>query len=305
MVAFIDEHRDVYGVEPICAVWPIAPSTYYTHKARQAHPERRCARARRDEALRVQIRQVWEDNFAVYGVRKVWRELRRHGEAVARCTVARLMGAMGLKGAVRGRKFVRTTIADEMAQRPRDLVSRQFRATAPNQLWVADLTYVATWGGFVYVAFVIDVFARRIVGWRASKSLRSDLALDALDQALYDRPIAESPRLIHHSDRGVQYLSIRYTERLTAAGIELSVGSSGDSYDNALAESVIGLYKTEVIRRRGPWRGLDDLELATLTWVAWYNAHRLLEPLDYVAPAEFEEALYDRQRHEAQVAVLT
>jgi putative transposase len=217
-----------------------------------------------------------------------------------------LMEEMGLKGAVRGRKFVRTTIADETAPRPQDLVSRQFRATAPNQLWVADLTYVATWRGFVYVAFVIDVFARRIVGWRASTSLRSDLALDALDQALYDRPIAESARLIHHSDRGVQYLSIRYTERLADAGIEPSVGTTGDSYDNALAESVIGLYKTELIRRRGPWRGVDDVELATLTWVAWYNADRLLEPLGYLPPAEFEQAFYDdRQADAAQPAVLT
>ena len=305
MVAFIDEHRDAYGVEPICAVWPIAPSTYYTHKAQAADPDRRCARARRDDGLRPHIRQVWEDNFSVYGVRKVWRELRRRGQPVARCTVARLMDEMGLKGAVRGRKFVRTTIADETAQRPQDLVSRQFRAAAPNQLWVADLTYVATWGGFVYVAFVIDVFARRIVGWRASKSLRSDLALDALDQALYDRPIAESSRLIHHSDRGTQYLSIRYTERLATAGIEPSVGSTGDSYDNALAESVIGLYKTEVIRRREPWRGVDDVELATLTWVAWYNAARLLEPLGYVPPAEFEHAFYQRQADAAQPAVLT
>jgi putative transposase len=269
MVAFIDEHRDAYGVEPICAVWPIAPSTYYPYKTRQADPERRCARARRDEVLRPRIRQIWEETFAVYGVRKVWRELRRRDEPVARCTVARLMAGMGLKGAGRGRKFVRTTIADEAARRPQDLVTRQFRATAPNQLWVADLTYVATWRGFVYVAFVIDVFARRIVGWRASSSLRSELALDALDQALYDRPITESPRLIHHSDRGgQQYLSIRYTERLAAAGIEPSVGSTGDSYDNALAECVIGLYKTEVIRRRGPWKGLDEVELATLTWVA-------------------------------------
>jgi putative transposase len=305
MVAFIDAHRDAYGVEPICAVWPIAPSTYYTHKAQDADPARRCARARRDEGLRVRIRQVWTENFEVYGVRKVWRELRRREEPVARCTVARLMDEMGLKGAVRGRKFVRTTIADDTALRPRDLVSRQFRATGPNQLWVADLTYVATWRGFVYVAFVIDVFARRIVGWRASTSLRSDLALDALDQALYDRPIAASARLIHHSDRGVQYLSIRYTERLAAAGIEPSVGSTGDSYDNALAESVIGLYKTEVIRRQGPWRGVDDVELATLTWVAWYNADRLLEPLGYVPPAEFEQAFYDRQSDAAQLAALT
>ena len=304
-MAFIDAHRDAYGVEPICAVWPIAPSTYYTHKVQEADPARRCARARRDEELRVRLRQVWTENFEVYGVRKVWRELRRREEPVARCTVARLMDEMGLKGAVRGRKFVRTTIADDTVPRPRDLVSRQFRATGPNQLWVADLTYVATWRGFVYVAFVIDVFARRIVGWRASTSLRSDLAPDALDQALYDRPIAASARLIHHSDRGVQYLSIRYTERLAAAGIEPSVGSTGDSYDNALAESVIGLYKTEVIRRQGPWRGVDDVELAALTWVAWYNADRLLEPLGYVPPAEFEQAFYDRQGNAAQLAALT
>src|SRR5262245_59070586 len=284
---------------------PIAPSTYYAHKATEAAPERRCARVRRDAVLRGRIRRVWEENFGVYGVRKVWRELRRQGEPVARCTVARLMGELGLQGAVRGRKFVRTTITDEAATRPQDLVSRQFRATAPNQLWVADLTYVATGGGFVYVAFVIDVFARRIVGWRASKSLRTDLALDALDQALYDRPIAESPRLIHHSDRGGQYLSIRYTDRLAAAGIEPSVGTTGDSYDNALAESIIGPFKTEVIRRRGPWRGIDDVEFATLTWVAWYNADRLLEPLGYRPPAEFEERFYAQQQHEAEMAVLT
>ncbi len=297
MVSFLDEHREAYGVEPICAVLPIAPSTYHARKILQAHPERRCPRARRDEVLRERIRTVWQENFAVYGVRKVWRELkRRHPEEpVARCTVARLMSAMGLQGAVRGRKFVRTTIADEAAMRPQDLVTRQFQATAPNQLWVADLTYVATWRGFVYVAFVIDVFARRIVGWRASSSLRSDLALDALEQALYDRPIEESPRLIHHSDRGVQYLSIRYTERLAEAGIEPSVGSRGDSYDNALAESVIGLFKTEVIHRRGPWKGIEDVEFATLTWVAWYNRSRLLEPLGYLPPVEFEEAYYSRQ----------
>ena len=296
MVSFIDEHREAYGVEPICAVLPIAPSTYHAHKDLQAHPERRCPRARRDDVLRERIRQVWEENFAVYGVRKVWRELKRkhRDESVARCTVARLMDEMGLEGAVRGRKFVRTTIADEAAMRPQDLVTRQFKATAPNQLWVADLTFVATWAGFAYVAFVIDVFARRIVGWRASNSLRSDLALDALEQALYDRPIEKSPRLVHHSDRGVQYLSIRYTERLAEAGIEPSVGSTGDSYDNALAESVIGLFKTEVIRRRGPWKGIEDVEFATLTWVAWYNSSRLLEPLGYLPPIEFEEAFYSR-----------
>ena len=297
MVSFIDEHRATYGVEPICAVMPIAPSTYHAHKDLEVHPDRRCPRAKRDDVLRERVRRLWQENFEVYGVRKVWQELKRkhRDQPVARCTVERLMGEMGLRDAVRGRKFVRTTIADEAATRPQDLVTRQFKATAPNQLWVADLTYVATWRGFVYVAFVIDVFARRIVGWRASASLRSDLALDALEQALYDRPIEESPRLVHHSDRGVQYLSIRYTERLAEAGIEPSVGSTGDSYDNALAESVIGLFKTEVIRRRGPWKGIEDVEFATLTWVAWYNSTRLLEPLGYVPPSEFEEAFY-RQR---------
>jgi transposase InsO family protein len=305
MVAFIDEHRGTYGVEPICQVLPIAPSTYYSHKLQQAHPERRSRRSLRDEVLRDRIRQVWEENFEVYGVRKAWRELKRQGEPVARCTVHRLMRKMGLEGAVRGRKFKTTTSGDDAAMRPPDLVTRNFTATGPNQLWVADLTYVATWRGFAYVAFVIDVFARRIVGWRASSSLRSDLALDALEQALYDRPIEESERLIHHSDRGVQYLSIRYTERLAEAGVEPSVGSTGDSYDNALAESVIGLYKTEVIRRRGPWKGVEDVEFATLEWVAWYNTSRLLEPIGYVPPAEFEEAHYRCQTAPAELAALT
>jgi transposase InsO family protein len=294
MVRFIDDHREKFGVEPICGVLPIAPSVYYEHKMRQRSPERRPARARRDEALCEQIGRVWRENHEVYGPRKVWRQMKREQLSVARCTVERLMRHLGLQGAVRGRKFKVTTIADAAAQRPADLVTRQFKASHPNQLWVADLTYVATWRGFVYVAFVIDVFSRRIVGWRASSSLRSDLALDALEQALYERPVAESDRLIHHSDRGVQYLSIRYTERLAEAGIESSVGSKGDSYDNALAETVIGLYKTEVIRRRGPWKGIEDVEFATLTWVAWFNSSRLLEPLGYVPPDEFEAAYHSR-----------
>ena len=305
MVAFLDDHRERFGVEPICGVLPIAPSSYYEHRARQRDPERRPARARRDEGLYEQVRRVWRENREVYGVRKVWRQLRREGHAVARCTVARLMRQLGLAGAVRGRKFKVTTVPATAAVRPPDLVTRQFRATRPNQLWVADLTYVATWRGFVYVAFVIDVFSRRIVGWRASHSLRSDLALDALEQALYARPIGDAEPLVHHSDRGVQYLSIRYTERLAEAGIERSVGSRGDSYDNALAESVIGLFKTEEIHRRGPWKGLEDVEFATLEWVAWYNTSRLLEPLGYVPPAEFEEAYYDRQTAQAEMAVLT
>ena len=305
MVGFINAHRDAYGVEPICAVLPIAPSTYYELRARQRWPDRRPRRARRDEALGAHIRRVWRENREVYGVRKVWKQLRREGRPTARCTVARLMRQLGLQGAVRGRKFKTTTIPEAAALRPPDLVTRRFTATRPNELWVADLTYVATWRGFVYVAFVIDVFARRIVGWRASSSLRSDLALDALEQALYDRPIAESERLVHHSDRGVQYLSIRYTERLADAGIEPSVGSTGDSYDNALAETVIGLFKTEEIHRRGPWKGVEDVEFATLEWVAWYNTSRLLEPIGYVSPNEFERAYYDRQTAPAELAALT
>jgi transposase InsO family protein len=305
MVGFIDEHRRKFGVEPICAVLPIAPSVYYEQRRRQQHPERRPDRERQDESVTGHIRRVWHENQEVYGVRKVWKELRRHGHPVARCTVARLMHRIGLHGAVRGRTFTTTTCPDTEAARPPDLVTRRFAAVRPNALWVADLTYVATWRGFAYVAFVIDVFARRIVGWRVSSSLRSDLALDALEQALYDRQLDDAERLIHHSDRGSQYLSIRYTERLADAGIERSVGSTGDSYDNALAESVIGLYKTEVIRRRGPWKGIDEVELATLEWVAWYNTRRLLEPLGYVPPDEFERAYYNRQPASAELAVLT
>jgi transposase InsO family protein len=304
MVGFIDAHRDAYGVEPICEVLPIAPSLYYELKARARDPERRPARAQHDAELCEHIGRVWRENREVYGARKVWKQLQRDGHAVARCTVTRLMRQLGLAGVVRGRKFTVTTILDAAATRPSDLVTRQFKATRPNQLWVADLTYVATWRGFVYVAFVIDVFSRRIVGWRASSSLRSDLALDALEQALYDRPLGKSERLVHHSDRGVQYLSIRYTERLAEAGIEPSVGSTGDSYDNALAETVIGLFKTEEIHRRGPWKGLEDVEFATLEWVAWYNGSRLFEPLGYVSPAEFEKAYHDRQTAPAELMVL-
>ena len=304
MVSFVDEHRGECGVEPICEMLPIAPSTYYAHKAWEANPSLRSARARRDDVLRDEIRRVWKENFEVYGVRKVWRQLNREGIAVARCTVARLMRELGIQGAVRGRRFKTTTVAGDGAARPLDLVDRNFAATRPNELWVSDLTYVATWRGFVYVAFVIDVFSRWIVGWRASSSLRSDLALDALEQAICEREDDRVDRLIHHSDQGVQYLSIRYTERLAAAGIEPSVGSKGDSYDNALAESVIGLFKTEVIRQRGPWRGLEDVELATLEWVWWFNHHRLLEPIGYVPPVEHEEAYYRRQAAPAELAGL-
>ncbi len=292
MVSFIDDYRAAYGVEPICAVLPIAPSTYYEAKAREADPARLPDRAKRDAVLREKIKQIWKENFCVYGVRKVWRELIRTGTQVARCTVARLMRALGLEGVRRGRKC-KTTVPDESAQRPADLVKRAFVATRPNALWVADLTYVATWRGFAYVAFVIDVYSRRIVGWRVSTSLRTDLALDALEQALYARPTSD--RLVHHSDRGVQYLSIRYTERLAEAGIESSVGSVGDSYDNALAETVIGLYKTEVIHRGSPWRHAEQVEFATLTWVDWFNNRRLLEPIGHIPPAEYEEQYYDTE----------
>ena len=264
MVGFINAHRDVHGVESICRMLPIAPSTYFRHQAQRADPNRRSTRAQRDDELRAIIRRIWTEHFQVYGPRKVWRQMRREGLRVARCRVRRLMRAMGLAGAVRGRAWVTTTQSQMDAQRPADLVERHFTATRPNQLWVSDFTYVATWRGFVYVAFVIDVFARRIVGWRASASLRTDLALDALEQAIYDRCDADTGDLVHHSDRGTQYLSIRYTERLADAGIELSVGSRGDAYDNALAETVIGLFKTEVIRRRSPWRSLEAVEFATL-----------------------------------------
>ncbi len=293
MVAFIDQHRDTYGVESICDTLPMAPSTYFLHTAQQADPARRCARARRDDELREEIRRVWEANHQVYGPRKVWRQLRREKIDVARCTVCRLMRAMGLAGAVRGRAWTTTTeSAGEPDRRP-DLVVRDFTATRPNQLWVSDFTYVATWRGFVYVAFVIDVFARRIVGWRVAASLHTDFVLDALEQAIHDRGDLATG-LVHHSDRGTQYVSMRYTDRLADAGIAPSVGSRGDAYDNALAESVIGLFKMEVIRRRGPWRHLEAVEFATLEWVDWFNHRRLLEPLGYVPPAEFEARYYEQ-----------
>ncbi len=291
MKAFIDEHREVYGVEPICRVLPIAPSTYYEHAARKADPERRPARERRDADLSREIRRVFAANFGVYGVRKVWRQMQREGIAVARCTVARLMRQMGLKGVVRG-KSIRTTVSDAAAPCPRDRVNRQFKAPRPNALWVSDFTSVATWSGFVYVAFVIDAFARRIVGWRVSCSARAEFVLDALEQALHERQPLRRSSLIHHSDRGVQYVAIKYTERLAEAGIEPSVGSVGDAYDNALAETVIGLFKTEVIHRRGPWRSFEAVEFATLEWVDWYNNRRLLGSIGSIPPAEAEAAYY-------------
>ena len=291
MIAFIDDHRGAYGVEPICRELPIAPSTYHAHAARRTDPLEAPPRVCRDAALRGEIRRVWEENFQVYGVRKVWRQLGREGIGVARCTVARLMRQMGLKGIVRG-KSVRTTISDKAAPCPLDRVNRDFKAPAPNRLWVSDFTYGASWIGVVYVAFVIDAYARRIVGWRVSKSAEASFVLDALEQAIHARRPASGSGLIHHSDRGSQYLSIRYTERLGDAGIAPSVGSVGDSYDNALAETVIGLFKTEVIRRRGPWRSCEAVEIATLQWVDWFNHRRLLEPIGNIPPAEAEACYY-------------
>jgi len=292
MVTFIDENRDEYGVEPICRHLPIAPSTYYDHVRKRENPELRADRVKRDEALMPKIQSVWDQSDGLYGIRKVWHQLLRENEEVARCTVGRLMKRLGLRGVVRGRN-PRTTIPAAEADRPDDLVHREFEAEAPNQLWVADITYVRTRAGFVYVAFVVDVYSRRIVGWSVSRSLKTDLALDALEQAIYQREIVE--KLVHHSDRGVQYLSIRYTQRLLEAGIQASVGSVGSSYDNALAETIIGLYKTEVIHRKGPWRNVEAVEMATLNWVHWFNHERLLEPIGYVPPAEFEESYYNRQ----------
>jgi putative transposase len=291
MIAFIDDHREVHGVEPICKVLPIAPSTYHAHVAKRVDPERLSARAKQDMALKPEIARVFTENFEVYGARKVWRQLNREGVAVVRCTVERLMQDMGLQGVVRG-KPVRTTVSDKATPCPLDHVNRQFHAPMPNVLWLSDFTYVSTWAGFVYVAFVIDAYARRIVGWRVSRTAQAGFVLDALEQALHDRRPTRRDGLIHHSDRGVQYVSIKYTERLAEAGIEPSVGSVGDSYDNALAETVIGLFKAEVIHRRGPWRSFEPVEFATLEWVDWFNHRRLLEPIGNIPPAEAEERYY-------------
>ena len=291
MVACVDAQRETHGVESICRQLPIAPSTYWRHKAQQTDPTRRSARAQRDEALKAEIDRVWHEQEAVYGVDKVWRQLRLEGLTPARCTVARLMKDLGLRGVVRGQRAVITTRPDPVAVVP-DLVDRQFSASRPNQLWVSDFTYVPTAEGFVYTAFVIDVFSRRIVGWKVSTAMRTSFVLDALEQAIHQRGAEGCTDLIHHSDRGVQYLSMRYTERLADAGIAPSVGSRGDSYDNALAESLIGLYKTEVIGRRDRWASVEAVEFATLRWVDWFNHRRLLGPIGFVPPADYEARYY-------------
>jgi len=291
MIAFIEGHKSMHGVEPICKVLPIAPSTYFDHRAKQADPAKLSKRVRRDAALRSTINRVFERNYKIYGVRKVWLQMKREGVSIARYTVERLMRSMGLHGVIRG-KTVRTTVPDKATPCPLDHVNRQFHAPRPNALWVSDFTYVSTWAGFVYVAFVIDTYARRIVGWRASRSAHAGFVLDALEQALHDRQPVHRGGLVHHSDRGSQYLSIKYTERLAEAGIEPSVGSVGDSYDNALAETINGLYKAEVIHRRGPWKSFEAVEFATLEWVDWFNHRRLMRPIGDIPPAEAEERYY-------------
>ena len=301
---FVDQHRNTHGVEPICEALQIAPSGYWRHAARQRKPALRCARAKRDEILVPHVERVWQVNMRVYGADKVWHQMNREGTVVARCTVERLMKRLGLQGVRRG-KVVRTTIADKATACPLDRVNRQFKAERPNQLWVSDFTYVSTWQGWLYVAFVIDVFARRIVGWRVSSAMRTDFVLDALEQALYDRQPERADSLIHHSDRGSQYVSIRYTERLAESGIEPSVGSRGDSYDNALAETINGLYKAELIHRRAPWKTKESVEMATLEWVAWFNHHRLLEPIGYIPPAEAEANYYQQLTKQSVAEVVT
>jgi transposase InsO family protein len=285
----MEAHVESYGIEPMCRVLRIAPSTWHEHVRRKADPDLRPTRAKEDERLSEEIVRVHKKHFGVYGAKKVWLQMNREGFKVGRDRIARLMARLGLEGVVRG-KVVKTTTPDKAAACPFDLVNRQFHASAPNKLWVSDFTYVSTWGGMVYVAFVIDVFARRIVGWRVSRTQTAGFVLDALEQALHARRPTES--LIHHSDRGSQYVSIRYTERLAEAGIEPSVGSVGDSYDNALAESVIGLFKTEIIRRLGPWKSCEAVEYKTLEWVDWFNQQRLLEPIGNIPPAEAEANYY-------------
>lgn len=291
MMDFIEESREAFGVEPICKALQFAPSTYYDRRAIVRDPERSSRRAKSDAAMSLRIDGAWEDNRKLYGARKIWHILRRDGQDVARCTVERLMRALGIRGVVRGKRVV-TTNPDTSLPCPDDKVNRLFKADRPNKLWVSDFTYVPTWSGTVYVAFVIDVFARRIVGWRVSTSMTTKFVLDALDQAIWQRKTLDNKSLVHHSDRGSQYLSIKYTERLAQAEIDLSVGTVGDAYDNALAECVIGLFKTEVINQIGPWKSMREVEWETLKWVDWYNNRRLLGSIGYITPAEAEEAFY-------------
>ncbi|EPF7284650.1 IS3 family transposase [Escherichia coli] len=286
MMPLLDKLREQYGVRPVCSELHIAPSTYYHCQQQRHHPDKRSARAQHDDWLKKEIQRVYDENHQVYGVRKVWRQLLREGIRVARCTVARLMAVMGLAGVLRGKK-VRTTISRK-AVAAGDRVNRQFVAERPDQLWVADFTYVSTWQGFVYVAFIIDVFAGYIVGWRVSSSMETTFVLDALEQALWARRPSGT---VHHSDKGSQYVSLAYTQRLKEAGLLASTGSTGDSYDNAMAESINGLYKAEVIHRKS-WKNRAEVELATLTWVDWYNNRRLLERLGHTPPAEAEKAYY-------------
>ncbi|HCS7447366.1 TPA: IS3 family transposase, partial [Escherichia coli] len=286
MMPLLDKLREQYGVGPLCSELHIAPSTYYHCQQQRHHPDKRSARAQRDDWLKKEIQRVYDENHKVYGVRKVWRQLLREGIRVARCTVARLMAVMGLAGVLRGKK-VRTTISRK-AVAAGDRVNRQFVAERPDQLWVADFTYVSTWQGFVYVAFIIDVFAGYIVGWRVSSSMETTFVLDALEQALWARRPSGT---VHHSDKGSQYVSLAYTQRLKEAGLLASTGSTGDSYDNAMAESINGLYKAEVIHHKS-WKNRAEVELATLTWVDWYNNRRLLERLGHTPPAEAEKAYY-------------
>ncbi len=293
---FIDLHRVEYGVEPICEVLPIAPSTYYRHVQLREQPDLRSTRVKNDELLRDEVRRVWKESFRTYGIQKVWRQLKADGIKVARCTVERLMREMGLQGVRRGKK-PKTTIPSPRPC-PLDLVQRNFRAPAPNRLWVADITYVPTFSGFVYVAFVTDVFSKKIVGWNVSSTLHTNVALDALNQAISERQTDEG--LIHHSDRGAQYLSIRYSERLKESGLTPSVGSVGDSYDNALAETLNGLYKAELIHHQGPWKGVKDVERATMVWVHWFNTKRLYGPLGFISPQKYEEQFY---RHHANIKI--
>ncbi|MDE1917979.1 MAG: IS3 family transposase [Sphingomonadales bacterium] len=291
MMAFIDAHREDLGIEPICRELAIAPSSYHEHALRLADPGKRPARARSDEAMCEQIKRVHEDNYGVYGSRKVWHQLRREGVAVAKCTVERLMRVMGLAGVRRGKRTI-TTVSNPKAPCPLDKVNREFRVARPNALWVVDFTYVHTWAGFVYVAFVIDAYARRIVGWKVSSSATTGFVLDALEQAIHARRPEPDDKLVHHSDRGVQYLAMAYTQRLAEANLVPSVGSVGDSYDNALAETINGLYKAEVIWRQRSWPSASAVEMATLRWVDWYNNQRLFGPIGYIPPAEAEANYY-------------